>query len=43
MELNSGLIKAVLELHRQGVSIIKIAKLLNLHIEEVVNILNEYN
>lgn len=37
-----GVIKAVLELHRQGSSIVSIARTLNLHIEEVVNIINGY-
>jgi hypothetical protein len=43
MAKNPGVIKAVLELHKQGCSIVAIAKTLNLHIEEVVNIINVYN
>jgi hypothetical protein len=43
MAKNPGVIKAVLELHRQGLTVIAIAKTLNLHIEEVVNILNGYS
>jgi hypothetical protein len=43
MAKNPGVIKAVLELHKQGYSIVAIAKTLNLHIEEVVNIINVYN
>jgi hypothetical protein len=42
MHTNSKVAKAVIDLHKQGVSIIKIAKILNLHIEEVVDIINEY-
>lgn len=42
MAKNLGVIKAVLELHRQGYSYVAIAKTLNLHIEEVVNIINGY-
>lgn len=37
-----GIIKAVLELHKQGLSYVAIAKYLNLHINEVVEIINEY-
>lgn len=43
MAKNLGVIKAVLDLHRQGCSVVTIAKTLNLHIEEVVNIINEYS
>jgi hypothetical protein len=43
MAKNLGVIKAVLDLHRQGLSIISIARTLNLHIEEVVNIINGYS
>lgn len=42
MAKNPGVIKAVLDLHRQGLSVVAIAKSLNLHIEEVVNIINGY-
>jgi hypothetical protein len=42
MAKNPGVIKAVLGLHRQGRSVVAIAKTLNLHIEEVVNIINGY-
>lgn len=38
-----GVIKAVLDLHRKGYTIVSIARTLNLHIEEVVNIINVYN
>lgn len=43
MAKNPGVIKTVLDLHKQGYSIISIAKTLNLHIEEVVNIINDYS
>lgn len=43
MAKNPGVIKAVLDLHRQGCSVVSIAKTLNLHIEEVVNIINGYS
>lgn len=43
MAKNPGVIKAVLDLHRQGYSVVSIAKTLNLHIEEVVNIINGYS
>jgi hypothetical protein len=42
MTLHSSIIKSILELHKQGYSIVKIARVLNLHIEEVVNVINEY-
>lgn len=42
MEKSPGVIKAVLELYKQGYSIVAIARTLNLHIEEVVNILHVY-
>lgn len=40
--VNPGAIKAILELYNQGFSIVAIAKHLNLHIEEIVNVINEY-
>ena len=40
---NPGVIKAVLDLHRQGYFVVAIAKSLNLHIEEIVNIIKEYS
>ena len=43
MAKSPGVIKAVLALHRQGLSIVAIAKTLNLHIEDVVNIIHVYN
>ena len=43
MAKNPGVIKAVLELHKQGFTIVSIAKSLNLHIDEVVNIINVYS
>jgi hypothetical protein len=43
MAKNLGVIKAVLDLHRQGYTVIAIAKTLNLHIEEVVNIIDGYS
>jgi hypothetical protein len=43
MAKNPGVIKAVIDLHRQGYTIIAIAKTLNLYIEEVVNIINGYS
>jgi hypothetical protein len=43
MAKNPGVIKAVLDLYRQGYSVVAIAKSLNLHIEEIVNIINEYS
>lgn len=42
MTLHSSTIKSVLELYKQGYSIVKIARTLNLHIEEVANVVNEY-
>ena len=42
MAKNLGVIKAVLDLHRQGYSIVAIARTLNIHIKEVVEIINEY-
>jgi hypothetical protein len=32
----------VIDLHKQGHSVVQIARLLNLHIEEVANIINDY-
>lgn len=43
MAKNLGVIKSVLNLHKQGYTFVAIAKTLNLHIEEVVNIINVYN
>jgi hypothetical protein len=43
MAKNLGVIRAVLDLHRQGYTLIAIAKTLNLHIEEVVNIIDGYS
>jgi hypothetical protein len=40
--VNPGMVKAVLALHKQGFSIVAIAKSLNLHIQEVAEILNDY-
>jgi hypothetical protein len=42
MGLHNLIIKSVVELHKQGYSIVKIARVLNLHIEEVANVINEY-
>jgi transposase-like protein len=42
MELHSLIIKSVMELYTQGYGIVKIARVLNLHIEEVANVINEY-
>jgi transposase-like protein len=42
MALPSSIIKSVIDLYRQGYSIVKIARVLNLHIEEVANVINEY-
>jgi hypothetical protein len=42
MGLHSSIIRAVLELHKQGYSIIKISQILNLHIEKVANVIDEY-
>ncbi len=42
MAKNLGVIRMVLDLHRQGFTVVSIAKTLNLHIEEVVNIINGY-
>lgn len=39
---NPGIIKAVLALHKQGYSYVAIARSLNLHIKEVVDIINGY-
>lgn len=40
---NPGVVKAVLELYKQGFSYLAIAKSLNLHINDVVEIINEYS
>ncbi len=42
MGSHSSIIKAVLELHKQGYGIVKISQILNLHIEEVANVINVY-
>ncbi len=42
MGSHSSVVKSVLELHNQGLGIVKIARILNLHIEEVANIIIEY-
>jgi hypothetical protein len=42
MGSHSSIIKAVLELHKQGYGIVKISRILNLHIEEVANVINRY-
>jgi len=42
MAKSLGVIRMVLNLHRKGHTVIAIAKTLNLHIEEVVNIINGY-
>ena len=42
MSSHSAMIKLVLDLHTQGYGIVKIAKALNLHIEEVIDIINGY-
>jgi hypothetical protein len=42
MGLHSSIVKSVLELYNQGYSIVKIARILNLHIEEVANVVNGY-
>jgi hypothetical protein len=42
MNLHSSMVKSVLDLHNQGYGIVKIARTLNLYIEEVINIINEY-
>lgn len=42
MALHSSIIKSILELHKQGYSMVKIARILNLHIEEVANVINGY-
>ena len=43
MNIHSGTIKAVIELHNQGNSVVKIAKILNLRIEEVIDVINEHS
>jgi len=43
MVQNPGVVKAVLDLHKKGCSVVSIARTLNLHIEEVVNIIHVYN
>jgi hypothetical protein len=40
--VNPGIVKAVLDLHRQGFSIVAIARSLNLHIQEVAEIIDEH-
>ena len=40
--VNPGIIKAVLTLHKQGYTYVAIARSLNLHIKEVVDIINGY-
>ena len=42
MGLHSSVVKAVLELHQQGYIMVKIARILNLHIEEIANVINGY-
>jgi hypothetical protein len=42
MVIHSSIVKSVLELHNQGFGMVKIARVLNLHIEEVANIIIEY-
>jgi transposase-like protein len=42
MSSHSSIVKSVLELYKQGYGIVKIARVLNLHIEEVANVINEY-
>jgi hypothetical protein len=42
MGSHSSIVKSVLELHKQGYSIVKIARILNLHIEEVANVIDGY-
>jgi hypothetical protein len=42
MPTNNYLIKLVIDLHKQGHSVLQIARSLNLHIEEVANIINDY-
>lgn len=39
---NPGIVKAVLAFHKQGFSIVSIARSLNLHIQEVAEIINDY-
>lgn len=39
---NSGTIKEVLDLYKQGYSMIGIARVLNMHIHEVAEIINDY-
>ena len=40
--LSPGIVKAVLALHKIGLSYVAIAKALNLHIKEVADIINGY-
>lgn len=40
--VNPGMMKAVLALHKQGLSIVAIARSLNLHIQEVAEIINDF-
>ena len=40
--VNPGIVKAVMALHKQGFSIVAIAKSLNLHIQDVAEIINDY-
>jgi hypothetical protein len=42
MGSHSSIVKSVLELHKQGYGIVKIARILNLHIEEVANVIDGY-
>lgn len=39
---NSGTIKEVIGLHKQGYSMVAIARVLNMHIHEVAEIINDY-
>ena len=40
---NPGMVRAVLALHKQGFTIVAIAKALNMHIQQVAEIIDEYN
>lgn len=39
---NLGVVKAVLTLHKQGYSMVSIARTLNIQIKQVAEIINEY-
>lgn len=41
--VNPGVVELILQMYHEGCTILYIARTLNLHIEDVVNIINEYH